>query len=100
MYCYFPKSKNAEILRIDVIFNSKSLILLSAHAYKNVKNACHWKVEIRAIQFIFTCFLLHSLDSRYPLDNEMTLHTYTTYVKGTLGQGETGLYRLLKTSNI
>ena len=43
---YFPKSKTAEILRIDVIFKSNSLIFLSAHANTNVNNACHWKVEI------------------------------------------------------
>ena len=95
----FSKEKTAELLRIDVIFKSKSLTL-STHAYGNVKNACHWKVENRVFQFIFTCFPLLFLDSRYPLDNEMTLHTYTTYVKGILGQGGTGLLRLSKASNI
>ena len=39
-------------------------------------------------QFLFRCF--PHLDSRRPLDFEISLHTHTTYVKGILGLGEGG----------
>ena len=38
--------------------------------------------EICVFQFVFRCFPLHP---RCPVDSEMLLHTYTTYVKGVVG---------------
>ena len=49
----------------------------------------------------FSLFLDASpLDPKCPLDNDMPLCTYTTYVKGVLGLGGKGLYKQKKTSNI
>ena len=46
------------------------------------------KLNFVSHQFVFRCF--PSLDSRSPLDIEMSLHTYTIYKKGMLGLGGGG----------
>ena len=51
-----------------------------------IRDVCHWKVETYVFQFSFKCFS-PALDPRCLVNNEMSLHTYTTFVKGNLGQG-------------
>ena len=43
--------------------------------------------------------MLSPLDPRCPLDNDMSLSTFTTYVKGILGQGEKASKNKLKDTN-
>ena len=47
-------------------------------------DVCHWKVKSCVIS---DCFRCSPLDTRSPLDYEMSLHNYTTYVNDILGLG-------------
>ena len=67
-----------ELLAIRRIFSVVDEIHLNC-------DVCHWKDETGVFQFIFRCFA--PLDPRCPLDNDISLQTFTTYVKGILGLG-------------
>ena len=43
--------------------------------------------KVKLVSFSLFLDAPHPLDPRCPLDNDMSLLTYTTYVKGVLGQG-------------
>ena len=49
-------------------------------------DVCHWKVKTGVFQFVDA----FPPDPRCPLENEMSLHTYTSYIKGVLGLGGWG----------
>ena len=72
----------------------------SAHAYEICLENCMYvigKMKLASFSLFIDAF---PLDPRCPLDNEMSLYTYTIYVKGVLGLGRKGLYKPKKTSNI
>ena len=83
------------MLRIELLCKSKLFGIPSAHAY-----GLHTKIVTFLIEKIklvsFSLFLDASpptplLDPRCPLDNDMPLNTYTTYVKGVFGLGGKGV---------
>ena len=81
MHCYFMKSKGAKILRIDeVLINSKSLRYLYCKCVRYMLR----KVTFVTGKLKLASFSLFLEDPRCPSDNEMSLPTYTYYVKGIL----------------
>ena len=77
---------------LEVTFNSKSLIYSSCAWVRNMHENKTFVIGmlnfVSSIKYIFKSF--PPLDPRSPLDLEMFLHTYTTYVKGILGLGSWG----------
>ena len=48
------------------------------------RDACHWKVGIRVFQVVLDAL---SPNPRCHLDDELSLYTYTQFLKCILGQG-------------
>ena len=53
-HCYFQTSKGAEILKIELLFKSKSLMSSFCACVGTMlkRGVCHWKVEIHVICFL------------------------------------------------
>ena len=73
--------------KTELTFNSKTFIYASVACECNMHENMTFvvgKLNLVSYQFVFRC-PPPPLDTRSPLDYEMSLHTYTTYVKGILG---------------
>ena len=79
------------MLRIELLFNSKIFGIPSAHEYELHTKIVTFLIEkmklVSFSLFLDAFFPPPPLDPRCPLDNDMPLYTYTTYVKGVLGLG-------------
>ena len=71
---------------IILTFNSKKIFILLVHAYEMNENVT---LVIRKLNFVYIYLILvvphPPLDPRNTLGNELSPHTYTTYVKGIMG---------------
>ena len=87
------------MLRMEVLFIS---ITLRYSFYACVGNTLKTATFVTGkMKVSFSLFLDASpLDPRCPLDNDVSLYTYTTCVKGVLDLGGKGLYKPKNTSHI
>ena len=86
------------MIRIELVFISKTLRYSSSARVRNILKSVTFVIEkVKLVSF--SLFLDASpLYPRCPLDNNMSLYTYTTYVKGVSGLGGKTLYKPKKTS--
>ena len=68
--------------------------------YTYKRDVSHWKDKTGVFQLTFRCSPAPTLDSRCHLDNDMSIWTFTTYVKGILGLGGGGGIKMKDSSFI
>ena len=71
-----------------MVFNSKSLRPASCAWVRNMLKTLH--LSLKSLNLGLSFCLRCPLDIRCPLDNKMSLHLYTTFVKGVVGLGGCG----------